>query len=221
MFACSAYHENWLRTKWQALTESIAVDKAASDAALEMLVRRYSEPHRAYHNLSHITALLRHADANREFIDNPAAVEFAIWFHDAIYDTRAKDNEERSAVFARDAMQGMGIDDSVIAPVERCILATQKHELISGVPDLPLFLDLDLAILGAPDGLYRQYSEAIRAEYNWVPGPVYRLGRPEVLKRFARRPTLFFTAAMAARFEAQARRNLDRAILTGKYMSYR
>jgi hypothetical protein len=69
MFACSAYHENWLRTKWQALTESIPVDKAASDAALEMLVRRYSEPHRAYHNLSHITALLHHADANREFID--------------------------------------------------------------------------------------------------------------------------------------------------------
>jgi hypothetical protein len=66
----------------------------------------------------------------------------------------------------------MGIDDSVIAPVERCILATQKHELISGVPDLPLFLDLDLAILGAPYGLYRQYSEAIGAEYNWVPGPV-------------------------------------------------
>jgi predicted metal-dependent HD superfamily phosphohydrolase len=75
-----------------------------------------------------------------------------------------------------------------------------------------LFLDLDLAILGAPDGLYRQYSEAIRAEYNWVPGPVYRLGRREVLKRFARRPTLFVTAAMAARFEAQARRNLDREI---------
>jgi predicted metal-dependent HD superfamily phosphohydrolase len=71
---------------------------------------------------------------------------------------------------------------------------------------------MDLAILGAPDELYRQYSEAIRAEYNWVPGPLYRFGRGKVLKRFAQRRTLFFTPAMAARFEAQARRNLDREI---------
>jgi predicted metal-dependent HD superfamily phosphohydrolase len=211
-FACSADHRNWLRTKWQTLTKSVAADKAASNATWDMLVRHYSEPHRAYHNLSHITALLRHADANRESIVNPGAVGFAIWFHDVIYDTRARDNEERSAAFARDAMQGMGIADSLIAAVERCILATQKHELMSGVPDLPLFLDRDLAILGAPDELYRQYSEAIRAEYNWVAGPLYRLGRGKVLKRFAQRRTLFFTPAMAARFEAQARRNLDREI---------
>lgn len=209
MFACSADHQNWLRTKWQTLTESLAPDRAASDATWDMLVRHYSEPHRAYHNLSHIMALLRHADANREYISSAATVEFAIWFHDVIYDTRAKNNEERSAALARDAMRRMGIGDKLIASVESCILATQKHQLISGVPDLPLFLDLDLAILGAPDQVYRQYSEAIRAEYNWVPGPVYRLGRGKVLKHFAQRPTLFFTPAMAARFEAQARRNLE------------
>jgi predicted metal-dependent HD superfamily phosphohydrolase len=208
MFAISADDQHWLREKWQALTTSVAADNAASDATWDMLVRHYSEPHRAYHNLSHIMAMLRHADANRDHISSVATIEFAIWFHDAIYGTPAKNNEERSAACAREAMQRMGIDDALIASVESCIVATAKHEVISGVRDLPLFLDIDLAILGAPDPLYRQYSEAIRTEYNWVPGPAYRFGRGEVLKRFAQRTTLFFTPAMAARFEAQARRNL-------------
>jgi predicted metal-dependent HD superfamily phosphohydrolase len=212
MFAFSVDDQNWLRTKWQALTESIAHDMAASEAALALLIRHHSEQHRAYHNLSHVMAMLRHAHANRAHIRSVATVEFAIWFHDAIYDTHAKDNEERSAAFARDAMQKMGVDGDLIAAVESCILATHKHELIPGVPDLPLFLDLDLAILGAPDAVYRQYSDAIRAEYNWVPTPAYRLGRNQVLNRFAHRATLFFTPAMAARFEAQARRNLEQEI---------
>ncbi|MEN3292899.1 MAG: hypothetical protein V7642_2152 [Burkholderiales bacterium] len=211
MPAISADDQNWLKAKWQALTESVAAEKAASDAIWDALVRNYSEPHRAYHNLSHIKAMLRHADACRDPIHSAATVEFAIWFHDVIYDTRAKDNEQRSAAFARDAMRSMGIDEKLRACVEACILATQKHEPAPapGVPDLPLFLDLDLAILGTSEAVYRQYSEAIRTEYNWVPGPAYRLGRSKVLKRFAQRPALFFTPAMTARFEAQARRNLD------------
>jgi predicted metal-dependent HD superfamily phosphohydrolase len=208
MTAISADDQNWLKAKWQVLTDSLAAEKAASNATWDGLVRDYSEPHRAYHNLSHIMAMLRHADACRDHIRSAVTVEFAIWFHDVIYDTRAKDNEQRSAAFARDAMRRMGIVDKLIASVEACILATQKHEPAPGVPDLPLFLDLDLAILGTPEAVYRQYSEAIRTEYNWVLGPAYRLGRGKVLKRFAQRPALFFTSMMAARFEAQARHNL-------------
>jgi predicted metal-dependent HD superfamily phosphohydrolase len=208
MLAISADDQNWLKAKWQALADAVAAEKTASNATWDTLVRHYSEPQRAYHNLSHIIAMLRHADACRDHVRSAATLGFAIWFHDVIYDTRAKDNEQRSAAFARDAMRRMGVDHSLIASVETCILATQKHEPAPGVPDLPLFLDLDLAILGSPEAVYRQYSEAIRTEYNWVPGPAYRLGRSKVLKRFAQRPALFFTPVMIARFEAQARRNL-------------
>jgi predicted metal-dependent HD superfamily phosphohydrolase len=208
MLAISADDQNWLKAKWQALADAVAAEKTASNATWDTLVRHYSEPQRAYHNLSHIIAMLRHADACSDHVRSAATLGFAIWFHDVIYDTRAKDNEQRSAAFARDAMRRMGVDHSLIASVETCILATQKHEPAPGVPDLPLFLDLDLAILGSPEAVYRQYSEAIRTEYNWVPGPAYRLGRSKVLKRFAQRPALFFTPVMTARFEAQARRNL-------------
>ena len=60
--------------------------------------------HRAYHTLRHIEACLAWMrDAPLEDDDRIAA-EFAIWFHDAVYDTRASDNEERSADLA--AMAG-------------------------------------------------------------------------------------------------------------------
>jgi predicted metal-dependent HD superfamily phosphohydrolase len=210
MFVHSAENQSWLRARWQGLVTPLSPDRSAADVTWDTLVRHYSEPQRAYHNLSHVMALLRHADAERANIHRPDIVEFAIWFHDAIYDTRAHDNEQRSAAWARHAMLGMGIDPHITDAVAQCILATRRHEVSSHeVVDLPLFLDLDLAILGAHEETYRQYSNAIRAEYGWVPGPAYREGRARILKNFLERPVLFFTPALAARYEMQARRNIE------------
>ncbi len=61
------------------------------------LASLYSQPHRYYHNLHHIAECLAEFDSVRHLASQPVAVELAIWFHDAIYDTRAQDNEERSA----------------------------------------------------------------------------------------------------------------------------
>jgi predicted metal-dependent HD superfamily phosphohydrolase len=75
-----------------------------SDPVRAELVRAHTAPDRHYHDLRHVETLLRlaqdHAFADRE------AVEAAIWFHDAIYDTRRQDNEERSAEFAIERLSG-------------------------------------------------------------------------------------------------------------------
>ncbi|WP_136415072.1 hypothetical protein [Herbaspirillum sp. ST 5-3] len=209
MFIHTAENQSWLRARWQALMTHLASDRAAADSAWEVLVKHYAEPHRAYHNLSHIMALLRHADAERAHMARPEVVELAIWFHDLIYDTRAMDNEQRSASWAHHAMHAMRIDTDLIPPVEQCILATQRHEVPSAqIADLPLFLDIDLSILGSSPEIYHRYSQAIRAEYDWVPPQAYRSARVDILQRFLARPALFFTPSMAARFEAQARQNI-------------
>ncbi|RZI43239.1 N-methyl-D-aspartate receptor NMDAR2C subunit [Herbaspirillum sp. HC18] len=187
----------------------LEADRAAAETTWDALQRHYSEPHRAYHNLSHIMALLRHADAERPHIHRLELVELAIWFHDVIYDTHAHDNELRSATWARYAMQAMRLDQDLVRQVERCILATQRHEVSSPeIADLPLFLDLDLAILGASEEIYHRYAQVIRAEYDWVPEQAYRTGRSEILNRFLDRPALFFTASMAERLERRARQNI-------------
>src|SRR5689334_16343460 len=103
-FAITADEFQALRAKWQNLAAPFSGFATSAGALFHRLVESYSEPQRAYHNLSHIKALLRQAEAYENVIDNLQAVGFAVWFHDAIYNTRENDNEERSAELARQSL---------------------------------------------------------------------------------------------------------------------
>jgi len=96
----------------------------------------------------------------------------AIWFHDIVYDPRAKDNEERSADEAAVFLQGTEFVDSV-----RILILATEHNEESGSRDARLLCDIDLSILGSERELYQTYSKAIREEYAWVSDEEYRAGR--------------------------------------------
>lgn len=211
MFLISIEQKKQLRQQWLDLIQALGGNASQAEQAWIVLDRHYSEPHRSYHNLSHIQALLHNAEKMKAEIRDFAVVALAIWFHDIIYDTRASNNELKSAELAGEMLSRLEIDVLVIPYVQQCILATARHEVPkfkNQAPDLPLFLDLDIAILGAAPDIYQQYSQAIRHEYRWVTAPLFRAGRIKVLKRFSEREQLFFTATMASRFDAQARANL-------------
>lgn len=211
MFLIPHRQKEKLRQQWYELIRAIAVRAECATEVWLVLEKHYSEPHRSYHNLSHVHALLTQAENARSAIRDFPVIALAIWFHDLIYDTRRHDNELKSAELAAVLMSRLGIDVPVIQNVQQCILATARHEVPVNkkiAPDLPFFLDLDLAILGTTTDFYQQYSQAIRNEYRWVPAPLFRAGRVKVLKRFAEREKLFFTPAMAGRFDVQARANL-------------
>lgn len=213
MFGSDRDDEDSLRERWLDLAARFTADHFGVEATWHALHSCYTEPQRKYHTLDHIAALLRLADAERAHAVHPEVLEFAIWFHDAVYDPHARDNEQRSAAWARRTLEAMRVDSSLTHQVEACILATQTHELPdTAIPDLPLFLDLDLAILAAPEADYDAYCSRIRAEYAWVPEPEYRVQRAAVLERFAARPKLFFTPHLAARFETPARNNIAREL---------
>ncbi|TIR62631.1 MAG: hypothetical protein E5X28_03575, partial [Mesorhizobium sp.] len=65
------------------------------DALKSELAALYQTADRDYHGLPHIEAMLALAAEHRHLLDDPEAVEAAIWFHDAVYDSRAKDNEAK------------------------------------------------------------------------------------------------------------------------------
>src|SRR5262245_82205 len=87
-----------LETRWSEFARTLALTDAPGMFAA--VVRQYAQPPRAYHNLGHIAHCLEEFDRARRLARNPLAVEGAIWFHDAIYDSRAADNESRSAEWA-------------------------------------------------------------------------------------------------------------------------
>lgn len=202
----------FLSDGWRALTGAYGAGGGAADSWLGELTRRYSGPDRHYHNLRHVAEVLRLLEHFEGSAGDYAALRFAAWFHDAVYDTRKDTNEEESAALAVRALDELGVPPATAGLTRRLVLATKGHEAEADVPDLGLFLDADLSILGAPEETYMAYSEAIRREYAWVPEAAYREGRLKVLTNFLRRERLYFTAPLAERFGARARRNLSREI---------
>lgn len=175
------------------------------------LETRWREPHRHYHGVRHLEeCLARFADV-RALAQDADAVEAALWFHDAVHDVHRDDNEARSAALARTMLEARGVAAERIAHVEAIILAT-RHETPSADPDAQLACDIDLAILGADVTRFDEYERGVRAEYAWVPMPIFRVKRAEILMRFLASPRIFQTEWFHARFDAAARDNLSRAL---------
>jgi predicted metal-dependent HD superfamily phosphohydrolase len=198
-----------LKAEWQSLVETYGAATDLGDTLCNNLVEHYSEKGRAYHNLSHIKTLLDISVTCKTDIQNHQAMFFAIWFHDAIYNTQANDNEEQSAELAVQALTQLGVVEDTIVLVQKMILATKHHKADDLPYDGKLFLDFDLSILGRKASIYKEYSEAIRTEYAWVPQDLYRQGRRKVLSSFLQREKIYYTDQLAEIFEAQARQNIE------------
>lgn len=153
-----------------------AAGATGTDAALQAvaaeLVARWSQPHRYYHNVAHLTAVLEHVEAE------PLAA-LAAWGHDAVYDPRSPANEERSAQLMASLLARCGIAS---AEVMRLIRLTAGHQVEPGDRLGALLAEADLAILAAPWPAYRSYVDGVRAEYAHVPEELWRLGRATVLE---------------------------------------
>ncbi|MDQ7968368.1 MAG: N-methyl-D-aspartate receptor NMDAR2C subunit [Oxalicibacterium faecigallinarum] len=204
-----------LSVRWHQLSASLQADTTAASQVWWQLCERFCEPHRRYHDLSHVTALLAQAERWADQIQDTHIVHLAIWFHDAVYDPQRRDNEARSADLARCALLAMEVEESLIPSVTACIAATAGHRVTTTeVADMPLFLDLDLTILGSDPGDYARYCAAIRAEYAWVEEAEYRATRSKVLQSFLDRPVLYFTEPLRAEYEARARENMRTELQT-------
>ncbi len=186
----------------------------ATDVARDQcdnLLERYSEPHRAYHTLQHLHECLEHLARCGNEIPHRTEVELALWFHDAIYDVHAADNEEQSAELATMVMTDGNINLPSVELVHSLILAT-KHTAAPSMSEAMLLVDIDLAILGANAERYAEYERQIRAEYDFVPEAAFRSKRAEILRMFLSRPKIYSTPEFAARFEEPARQNISREL---------
>jgi predicted metal-dependent HD superfamily phosphohydrolase len=195
---------------WQRLWTALGA-RVIDGGVFNQLVGAYSERHRHYHTLQHLRECLAHCDAAATLARHPAEVELALWFHDAVYDPRRDDNEERSAQWAARAVLAAGCGPEVARRVEALVLATRTHDA-GDDPDTRVVLDIDLAILGAAPARFAQYEGQIRAEYAHVPEAEFRRRRAQLLAGFLARPKIYSTAAFGAALEQQARSNLQASL---------
>jgi predicted metal-dependent HD superfamily phosphohydrolase len=180
------------------------------------LSQLYSTSGRVYHGLGHVQALLSLLERYHAEFTDPEAVEAAIWFHDCIYDTKAKDNELKSAELAVIRLTDY-VEEVRLARIRDMIEATATHTLPQfpdpkAVADAAMFLDMDLCILGAEEAHFDAYEAAVRQEYDWVDDQAWRKGRADVLSRFIERPHIFYSALFRDTYEEVARRNIRRSL---------
>ena len=172
------------------------------------IVDSYSETHRAYHTLKHIVDCIKEFQDMPYISEHPNEIEMALWFHDIIYDTRAKDNEEKSAKLAYDVAERMVMPEFFNKRVYDLILTT-KHREIPNDTDSQVLVDIDLSILGKPKKEFNDYELNIRKEYLWVPEEQYKLGRSTILKNFLERTRIYSTDYFYKKYENKARENIQ------------
>lgn len=199
-----------LEGRWNQLWERIGANDSGTEA-YEELVSLYGEAHRAYHNFVHIAHVLGELNGTSRFLGNPNQVEAALWYHDAVYDTKAKDSEERSAELAEKRLAKAGMRKQFIDGVTAMILAT-KHGKTPQDNDTQHLADIDLSILGKSTKEFDEYERDVRFEYAWVPEDQFRQGRRAILQGFLERDSIYSTDLFKQRYETQARTNLERSI---------
>lgn len=191
------------------------VEPKLSKKVLFDLVSAYCSQDRYYHTLGHIQGVLETVEGMRSLARNFPAIQLAAWFHDAIYDPKAKDNEERSAEYAAAALHTLQVPQVTIDAVTAMILYTKFHQVPGDDIDSHILLDADLGILGSDEPEYQFYAGAIRREYAWMPEEEYQRGRVQVLLNFLKRDRIYFTKNQVFdELEARARRNIRAEIKT-------
>jgi predicted metal-dependent HD superfamily phosphohydrolase len=182
---------------------------AEGQAVRDSLLAAYADPTRGYHDTRHLAEVLARlaelAENGTRFDRVP--VTLAAWFHDAVYDGE-RDAEERSAVWAEDALAGL-VEPPVVAEAARLVRLTETHRPDDADANGCALSDADLAILAAPPERYAGYVADVRREYTHLADDVFRAGRAEVLRGLLDKPQLFHTAYALTHWEQAARANLE------------
>jgi len=190
-----------------------ALPPAATMAAVSRvgddLLARWTEPHRHYHTVDHLQAVLAVVNDNKDTAADPMAVKLAAWFHDAIYDPTRVDNEEASALLAESVLPELRVAMAQVSEIARLVRLTATHDPMPGDRNGGLLMDADLAILAAPPDTYRAYTVAIRREYAHLDDATFAAGRAGVLANLLALPRLFHTTTLRDRWEDVARHNVN------------
>ena len=198
-----------LAASWDAAWS--ALGRPAPTGLQVELLNAWAEPHRHYHDQRHLRECLALWVRWRGRSDRAGEVAVALWFHDAIYDPKARSNELNSAAWAARSLIRAGLASEAAQRVHDLVMATQ-HDAPAMGADAQLLVDIDLSILGSPPERFERYDQDVRKEYAWVPGFRYRDQRAQVLQGFLDRPRLYHGEAAVALLEGQARVNLAAAL---------
>lgn len=179
----------------------------------DTISQAYTAPHRHYHTTKHLEEMLA-LTAKFELKDKPAFLA-ALLFHDIVYeaqryspDHKGLSNEQESALICEQMLRAGGVHEATIARAKELILMTETHKAPDGDEEALLFMDIDMAIVGAPERRYHEYACQNAREYLAAFAPdKYYMGRTMFLTHHKDKSPIFKTTHFADR-EKQAHENI-------------
>lgn len=175
------------------------------------LEKAYTTKSRQYHNLSHLQDMITSFEQYKEELEFPNEVLYSIFYHDIIYKTTRKDNEEKSAEYALKILPKNTTLNTAL--VYDMICATKLHQK-NEINDINWLIDFDLKILASDYSSYEIYTQQIRKEYKIYPDVLYKPGRKKALKHFLENEFIFQTKTFRSKYETKARTNIQKEIKT-------
>lgn len=183
--------------------------------SFEDLKNRYNEGYRAYHTFDHLCMMFKEMYKNFNLLNHfkidEGVMLIAIFYHDAVYDPKRNDNEEKSVEFFKNSVLYPVLSERNQELVIRMILDS-KHISEPSFITSQLFCDLDLSILGQEPDIFDKYENNIRTEYSFVSESDYRKGRIAFLSSLLKRENIYSTADFREKYENKARKNIKRLI---------
>lgn len=175
----------------------------------------YDTPERLYHNWSHVVNCINKLYEVKEYISEEDFITlfFAIIFHDAVYDSKAKqwENEKNSRILAEKVLSDIWIEKYIISKISELILLTSSHTIYWDDLIWKFMIDIDLAILWQDREVYMDYAKVIRYEYSSYNNEDFKKWRLEFLKGMLKRK-IFQTPYFEDKYEKTAKTNIEAEI---------
>lgn len=151
--------------------------------AIKILLFKWNEPTRFYHNTKHLTQIIKDIESNAWFSElsvfEKHCLLVAAFFHDVIYDTKIKDNEDKSIEFFKKCYKGNDIE--FISTVTRLIEATKYRKRPSNKLER-IFWDADNSVFKKGYTQLLKNEKLIQQEWKWMPKDKFKEGKIEFIK---------------------------------------
>ncbi|HIP50878.1 MAG TPA: hypothetical protein EYG94_02220 [Campylobacterales bacterium] len=188
------------------MCQKFSKDEALITVLWQEIEITHSQSTRYYHRLKH----LEHIYKELETFEITPLLEFAIFYHDIVYDAKRNDNERQSALVARERLEQLTVPQKLNEQVFQLIVETKIHNASS--EENKLFLDADLSILGSKEKNYNKYIQNVRKEYAIYNDTTYFTGRRKVLEMFLEKERIYESEHFYDLYENKARKNLEQEL---------
>ena len=156
------------------------LDKWKIKIDYNILLSRWNESHRHWHNQSHLVDMLSQINEYRQHLDSQKDYEKLVLcalFHDIVYDPSKSNNEEMSAEFFFNSCEDKNED---VLDIRQMILDTKTHE--SNTQLSKIFNKLDMNIVERDYEDLLEWEEGIYGEYKIFGNEDYKKGRLSFLE---------------------------------------